>query len=141
MMNESLHTIMTSKVVTLTPSDTLGDAREIFTTKRIHHIPIVDGKKLVGLITSWDIFKLGLSAVAYQDMRVSEVMTTHLATLEPDQHIGAAAEVLMEHLFHAIPVVNDKFELVGIVTTYDVLRYEYKKEYPEKLDKFIPENM
>jgi len=49
--------------------------------------------------------------------------------------------VLMEHLFHAIPIVNDKHELVGIVTTYDVLRYEYNKEYPENLDKFIPENM
>ncbi len=141
MMNESLHTIMTANVVTLKPNNTLGDAREIFMTKRIHHIPIVEDKKLVGLVTSWDIFKLGLSAVAYQDMRVSEVMTTHLATLEPDQHIGAAAEVLMEHLFHAVPIVNDKHELVGIVTTYDVLNYEYKKEYPDKLDKFIPENM
>ncbi|TNE57357.1 MAG: CBS domain-containing protein [Bacteroidetes bacterium] len=141
MMNEPLHTIMTPDVVTLSPGSTLGDAREIFMTKRIHHIPIVDGKKLVGLITSWDIFKLGLSAVAYQDMRVSEVMTTHLATLEPDQHIGAAAEVFMAHLFHAIPVVNDKMELLGIVTTYDLLKYEYKKEYPDELDKFIPDNM
>lgn len=141
MMNEPLHTIMTANVVTLKPNNTLGDAREIFMTKRIHHIPIIEDKKLVGLITSWDIFKLGLSAVAYQDMRVSEVMTTHLATLEPEQHIGAAAEVLMEHLFHAVPIVNDKHELVGIVTTYDVLNYEYKKEYPDKLDKFIPENM
>ncbi len=141
MMNEQLHTIMTADVITLTPGDTLGQAREIFMTKRIHHIPVVDGKKLVGLVTSWDIFKLGLSAVAYQDMRVSEVMTTHLATLEADQHIGAAAEVLMEHLFHAIPIVNDKQELAGIVTSYDVLRYEYQKEYPTKLDKFVPENM
>lgn len=141
MMNEQLQTIMTADVITLSADDTLGQAREIFMTKRIHHIPIVDGKKLVGLITSWDIFKLGLSAVAYQDMRVSEVMTTHLATLEADQHIGAAAEVLMEHLFHAIPVINNKDELVGIVTTYDVLRYEYLKEYPDELDKFVPENM
>lgn len=141
MMNERIHTIMTAEVITLTPGDTLGQAREIFMGKRIHHIPIVDGKKLVGLVTSWDLFKLGLSAVAYQDMRVSEVMTTHLATLDPDQHIGAAAEVLMAHLFHAIPIVNDKHELVGIVTTYDVLKYEYDKEYPENLDKFVDENM
>jgi len=141
MMNERVHTIMTSNVITLTPGDTLGAAREIFMTKRIHHIPIVEGKKLVGLVTSWDIFKLGLSSVAYQDMRVSEVMSTHLATLDPDQHIGAVAEVLMEHLFNAVPIVNEHRELVGIVTTYDVLRYEYGKEYPESLDKFIPENM
>lgn len=141
MMNESVHTIMTPNVVTLSPNDTLGQAREVFMKKRIHHIPIVEGKKLVGLITSWDIFKLGLSAVAYQDMRISEVMSTHLATLEPDQHIGAVAEVLMAHLFHAVPIVNDQHELLGIVTTYDVLRYEYQKEYPDSLDKFVPDNM
>lgn len=140
-MNERVHTIMTPNVLTLTPGSTLGEAREIFLTKHIHHIPVLDGKKLVGLITSWDIFKLGLSAVAYQDMRVSEVMSTHLATLDPDQHIGAVAEVLMEHLFHAVPIVNDKHELVGIVTSYDVLRYEYQKEYPASLEKFVPENM
>lgn len=141
MMNERVHTIMTPNVITLTPGDTLGQAREIFMNKRIHHIPVVEGKKLVGMITAWDMFKLGLSAVAYQDMRVSEVMTTHLATLDPEQHIGAAAEILMEHLFHAVPIVNDHHELLGIVTTYDVLRYEYQKEYPDSLDKFIPENM
>ena len=55
--------------------------------------------------------------------------------------LGVGAEVLMEHLFHAVPIVNEHKELVGIVTTYDVLRYEYGKEYPESLDKFIPENM
>ena len=141
MMNEFVHTIMTPDVVTLSPGSTLGEAREIFLNKKIHHIPVVDGKKLVGLITAWDIFKLGLSAVAYQDMRVSEVMTTHLAALDPGQHIGAAAEVLMEHLFHAVPIVNDKHELIGIVTTYDILKYEYLKEYPKDLDRFIPENM
>ena len=141
MMNEFVHTIMTADVITLTPSDTLGQAREILMSKHIHHLPVVEGKKLVGMVTSWDIFKLGLSAVAYQDMRISEVMSTHLATLDPDQHIGAAAEVLMEHLFHAVPIVNEHHELVGIITTYDVLRYEYRKEYPDNLDRFIPENM
>lgn len=141
MMNEAIHTIMSSRLITLTPDDTLGKAREMLMAKRVHHLPVVEGKRLVGMITSWDLFKLGLSAADYQNIKVREVMTTKLATLEPDQHIGAAAEVLMEHLFHAIPIVNEKGELVGIVTSYDLLRYSYNKEYPENLDKFIPENM
>ncbi|MBK9960382.1 MAG: CBS domain-containing protein [Saprospiraceae bacterium] len=37
----------------------------------------------------------------------------------------------MEHLFHALPVV-DNGELVGIITTFDVLKYEYQREYPAK---------
>jgi CBS domain-containing protein len=141
MMNEPLRTIMTSEVVSLRSDNTLGDVREILLKKRIHHVPIVDDEVLVGLVTSWDIFKLGLEVEDYQKMKVSQVMTRRLATLEPDDHIGAAAEVLMEHLFHAIPIVDNKNRLQGIVTSYDLLRYQYRKEYPENLEKFIPENM
>lgn len=141
-MNEPISSIMTKKVITLHPDNTLGEARDIFMSKRIHHIPIIqEGRKLVGMITSWDMFKLGMSAEKYQSMKVSEVMTRTLATLPPDQHIGAAAEVLLEHLFHAVPLVDENGNLEGIVTTTDIIRYEYRKEYPENLDKFIPENM
>ncbi len=142
MMNEQLQLLMTTEVVTLTPENTLGDAREILLKKRIHHIPIVDaGNKLVGMVTSWDIFKLGKSADELADIKISDVMTKKLATLEPDSHLGAAAEVLMTHLFHAIPIVDDDHVLKGIVTTYDLLKYAFRKEYPENLDKFVPENM
>lgn len=140
-MNELVHTHMTKDVITLGPDNTLGEAREIMLKKRIHHLPILDGKTLVGMVTSWDFFKLGKSAEEYQSMPLKEIMTTKIATLDPDQHLGAVAEVLMEHLFHAVPIVNDKRELLGIVTSTDILRYGHRKEYPANLDKFIPENM
>ena len=140
-MNELLHTRMTREVITLAPDSTLGDARDIFLHKRVHHIPVTEGKKLVGMITSWDLFKLGKSSDEYSSMKVSDVMTRKLATLEPDNHLGAAAEVLMTHLFHAVPIVNDEHELEGIITTYDLLKYEFTKEYPENLERFVPENM
>lgn len=141
MMNEYVPVIMTADVITLGPDDTLGEAREILLNKRIHHLPIVEGKRLVGMVTTWDIFKLGKSVEEYADMKISEVMTRRVATLDPGQHIGAVAEVLIEHLFHAVPIVNEQRELLGIVTTTDILRYEYAKEYPTNLDKFVLENM
>ncbi len=141
MMNELVPAIMTTDVVTLGPDNTLQEAREILLNKRIHHLPIVDGTKLVGMITTWDIFKLGKSAEDYGKMKIREIMTTRLATLDPEQHIGAVAETLLEHLFHAVPIVNDHRELLGIVTATDVLRYEYRKEYPANLEKFVVENM
>lgn len=141
MMNEPVHTHMTKNVITLHPGSFLNEAREIMLKNHIHHLPIVDGNKLVGMITSWDFFKLGKSADECKSMLVSEIMTTKIATLDPDQHLGAVAEVLMEHLFHAVPIVNDKHELLGIVTSTDIIRYEHSKEYPANLDKFVPENM
>lgn len=141
MMNELVQAHMTTDVKTLGPDNTLGEVRAILLEKHIHHIPIVEGKKLVGMITSWDIFKLGKSAEEYKDIKVKEVMTTRVATLDPDQHLGAVAEVLTRHLFHAVPIVNDQHELLGIVTSTDIVRYEHTKEYPENLEKFIGENM
>lgn len=141
MMNEPIHAHMTTQIVTLKPDSTLGEAREIMLSKRIHHLPVLEGKRLVGMITSWDIFKLGKSAEDYQDIKAREVMTTKVATLDPDQHLGAVADVLTRHLFHAVPIVNDKKELLGIVTSTDIIRYGHTKEYPENLEKFIQENM
>jgi CBS domain-containing protein len=142
MMNEPIHTIMTKQVITLHPENTLSEVRDMLMGRRIHHIPIVEGdNQLVGMISSWDMFKLGKSAEDMANIKVHEVMTTKLATLGQDEHIGAVAELLMEHLFHAVPIVNDQHQLIGIVTSYDMLRYEYRKEYPENLEKFIPENM
>ncbi len=141
MMNELVQSHMTKDVVTLNPDSTLGEVREILLGKHIHHIPIVEGKKLVGMVTSWDLFKLGKSAEEYHSMKVSEIMTRRIATLDPDQHLGAVAEVLTRHLFHAVPIVNDDHELLGIVTSTDIIRYEHSKEYPENLEKFIEENM
>ena len=51
MMNELVHTHMTKDVITLGPDNTLGEAREIMLKKRIHHLPILDGKTLVGMVT------------------------------------------------------------------------------------------
>jgi CBS domain-containing protein len=141
MMNERIHTHMTTEIVTLKPTSTLGEAREIMLKKRIHHLPVLEGKKLVGMITSWDMFKLGKSAEEYHSITAGEVMTTKVATLDPDQHLGAVAEVLTRHLFHAVPIVNDKNELLGIVTSTDIIRYGHTKEYPENLERFVPENM
>jgi CBS domain-containing protein len=141
MMNEYVTAIMTKEVITLTPDNTLEEARNLMLSKHIHHMPILENNKLVGMLTSWDFFKLGTAASELGSVKVGAVMTTKIAALDPEQHIGAVAELLMEHLFHAVPIINDDRELLGIVTSTDLITYEYNKEYPENLDKFIPENM
>ena len=135
MMNERIHTIMTTNVVTVQPTDTLATVREMLFNRGIHHFPVVKHKKLVGAITSWDIMKHNLKWEDMEDLLVKDYMTAHVATLYPTDHIGAAAQVFLKHLFHGLPIVNDDHELVGIVTTHDVLKYEFMKEYPD--DPFI----
>jgi CBS domain-containing protein len=141
MMNEKIRSIMTTDVITLAPQNTLGQARAILLQNGVHHLPVIDGGKLVGILTSYDMFKTGKSADQMKDIKVADVMSTHLSTLSPDDHIGTAAEVLLRNFFHAIPIVTENKDLAGILTTYDILKYEFEKEYPDNLDKFVPENM
>ncbi|MFZ2898911.1 MAG: CBS domain-containing protein [Saprospiraceae bacterium] len=132
MMNEPISAIMTTKVVTVNPEDKLTVVKDILFNKRFHHIPVVKGSKnkLVGIISSHDIFKLDAKFEDYDKLTVQDVMTKKIATLRPEEKIGAAAQVFLRHLFHGLPIVNDELELLGIITTHDILKYNYDKEYP-----------
>lgn len=132
MMNEPVSTIMSTNLKKLDVNDTLGAVLDILKTNRVHHLPVVDGKKLVGIITSWDLLKLNRTFEEYHNIKVSDVMTRKVAFLETDDPIGAAAEVLLENLFHAIPICDQDHNLVGLVTAFDILKYENKKEYPDE---------
>ena len=130
MMNEPISTIMTKDVVTVTPEDTLKVVKDILFTRHLHHLPVVQGKKLVGIFTSYDLVKLGKSAEEYAGIKVEDVMTRKIATMSPNEKIGAAAQVFLENLFHGLPIVDDSNNLVGIITTHDILKYQFHKEYP-----------
>jgi CBS domain-containing protein len=129
MMNEPCSSIMVTDLVTVSPEDKLDHVRDIFLHSNVHHAPVVDGDQLVGLITVYDLFKLEIGPEEYKEIPVKDVMTTRLATLEPHEKVGTAAEIFLENLFHAVPIVLDN-KLLGIISSFDVLKYEFMKEYP-----------
>ena len=138
MMNERLSTIMTKDVVTVKPDDSLEVVKDLLFHKHFHHLPVVDEDyKLVGILTSWDLIKNNLKFEEYSGKKVSDVMTSKVVTLGPNEKVGAAAMIFLKHLFHGLPIVDDDRHLVGIVTTHDVLKYQFIKEYPD--DVFIKE--
>ena len=128
MMNEKVETIMIKNLITLGPESTVAHAVEIFKSKRIHHIPVVDEGRLVGLITTHDLWNKFVSPDAFGTTVIKDIMSKKLVKLEPDDKVGTAAELFLDNRFHALPVVKEGM-LVGMVTTFDVLRYEFKREY------------
>ena len=132
MMNEPLTTIMTSDLITVKPEDNLAAVYKIFRSKRIHHLPVVVGKKLVGILTTYDLFKLQKAPEEYGNTLVKEVMTTKLATLPPNSKVGSAVLLFIENLFHAVPIVEENGDLVGIVSTLDVMKFTLKTQYPNR---------
>lgn len=122
--------IMTKEVVSITPKDTIAKVGEIFSSKKIHHIPVVDKNGLVGIVSKSDylFFRRGYDKALdkkVEEMRLNSytvdfIMTTGMAKVESDTRINVVLEIFKENLFHAVPVV-DGDSLVGIVTTYDII--------------------
>lgn len=129
-MNEPVSKIMTRDLITVSPDDTLDKARALLAERKFHHLLAVENGQLKGLITTSDLLWLDEPSSNYKNIKISEVMTRKLATLEPTDKIGSAAQIFLRNWFHALPVVNLKGTLEGIVTTFDVLHYNFKKEYP-----------
>jgi acetoin utilization protein AcuB len=132
-MNERIHSIMTKDVVTVHPEDSLEVVKELLFEKHFHHLPVTDNGKLVGIITSWDLIKSDKRFDEYGSIKVKDLMTTKVATLGPTELIGAAAMIFLRHLFHGLPIIDDDGNLIGIITTHDILKYGYNREYPDDL--------
>jgi CBS domain-containing protein len=124
--------IMMGSPVTLTPDDTLDLANDVISLGRIRHIPVMDGGKLVGLLSERDLIGaaanriFGLkqksrSALLKAEL-IKNVMKKRVVTVAPETPIKELARLMAEKKIGCVPVV-DHGTLVGLVTTTNVLRY------------------
>ena len=134
MMNEEVRTVMSTRITTVLQEQTVGEVMEIMQRKRLQQLPVVDHeKKLMGLITSYDLWQHCRSTDGCEDSLVETVMNRHIVKLMPKDKVGTAAELFMDRRFKTLPVVNLDNKLKGVVTAFDVIRYSFKKEYPEAI--------
>lgn len=123
---------MTKKLIAVAPDDSLVQVREIFESHNIHHIPVVRFKGIVGLISKTDFlhFLNGfrgnemdkfIDETRLRSWKAEEIMTKGLAKVDSSEPIRNVLEVFMVNRFHALPIVDDE-ELVGIVTTFDLIK-------------------
>lgn len=126
MMNEQVRHIMTRDPIALHPTDLIAKATSLLTGSRLHHLPVVDEKNvLVGMVTTYDLW----NNMASNKSTISEIMSTNMIKITPVDKVGTAAELFLDKRFHALPVVNLDGVLKGMVTSFDVLKYTFKKEY------------
>ena len=132
MMNEELRTIMTTDPVLAHPTESLVAAKARMKRRRVQQMPVVDdGNHLVGIITVFDFWKHAQSGNG--SATVADIMSTDVVKLSPKDKVGTAAELFMDKRFKTFPVVNLRNELKGVITAFDVIRYSYKKEYPQPI--------
>jgi IMP dehydrogenase len=109
--------------ITISPDHTIRDAHHLMSTYRISGIPVTKEGKLVGILTNRDLrFENRL------DLKVSQVMTkNNLITAPEGTGLEKAQAILHEHRIEKLPVVNDQFELKGLITIKDIQK---KIKYP-----------
>ena len=110
--------LMTYQPRTLSSKDTLQTAVAMMTTGGFRRLPIVDGDRLIGIITDRDI-RSHLDHM--NNLTIGEVMTTEIKTMTPRMTVEDAARLMIEHKIDGLPVM-DNGKLVGIVTTTDVMK-------------------
>ena len=124
--------LMTSPVFSLRENDSLLSARALMDLQRIRHIPIVTADNaFIGLITHRDILSATISQLAELDpetqkeidsgIPIREIMRTDITSVSPDSQLKQAAQLLLNHKYGCLPVVQDG-ELTGILTEADFLR-------------------
>jgi len=132
MKQELVSDWMTREVITITPETSLREAHEIMRTKHIRRLPIVAGRKIVGIITLGDLRAAEPSTASslsvwemndlLANLKVAEIMTRNPATIHQEVSIGQAAKVMLENKFSGLPVVDQENQLVGIITESDIFR-------------------
>lgn len=118
---------MTRDPKTVSPDDPLSKAAGILREHRFHHLPVVEGGRLVGILSDTDLRNASLAATPREggegqpgDRPVREVMRTEVWSVTPDDSVEDALLILTREKFGALPVLEGD-RLVGIITRADLL--------------------
>jgi acetoin utilization protein AcuB len=130
---------MTENLVTLSPEASVAEALTLCRKRRIRHIPILEEGRLVGIVSDRDLRDASPAlgdperARTLQEIRVADVMSREVITVDPQDSIENAAQQMYELKIESLPVVSEgavadagssvaEEEMLGIVTSSDVMR-------------------
>ena len=127
----SLDKIMTTNIVKIKIDDTLSEVRNIFSLVTFHHILVVDNDKLVGVISDRDYFKytspkLGTPIETTKDasalnIKAHRIMSRKLITINTSDSIFDAVYAFHQFKVTCVPVVDENFVPVGIISWKDII--------------------
>lgn len=123
---------MTREVITVSPEVTLHNARHLMDLNHIRALPVMREGQLAGIITRRGLLRADPSSIPLAEAwdkrypldqeTVEKIMTTPAITIDEDAPVGKAARVMLENKIAALPVLNNRRELTGILTSSDLFR-------------------
>lgn len=128
----SVKDFMTTNVITVDAQKTVLEAAKLMYQQGVGDLVIMEGKMPKGIVTERDIVRRVVAQKRSLDIKVSDIMSTPLITIEEDASLREAARKMVKNQIRRLPVTK-KNELVGIIATSDFARHLSKKTLTEEI--------
>ena len=122
---------MPTDLITIKKEDTLRHTADLLRENSVRSLPVVDGKKVVGIVSDRDVRQAWASSVTslevselhylLEKVKVDEIMSKNVITVSPETTIEETAQIIHDKKIHSLPVVDSGGALVGIITETDIL--------------------
>jgi CBS domain-containing protein len=119
-MHTSIQEAMTSNPTTVEPTTTAQEAARTMKSEDVGSLPIVEGDKLVGVITDRDLAIRIIAEGKGIDTTVAEIASKDVVTIDPQQSVEEAARLMANNQVRRLPVVEEDGKLVGILAQADI---------------------
>lgn len=116
-----IRVIMDSPPPTISPDDPVENAAGLIFRTGLRALPVLDGNKVVGIISAWDIVELAAGTKLFRQTPAENIMSA-AEVINQDDDIGKARVVMRERGISRLPVVDSAGKLAGIITVFDLLR-------------------
>ena len=134
-MAKSVRDVMTPGVRTVSPTQSLVEAAEVMKGEDVGSVPVVEEGRLTGILTDRDIVTRAVAERRDpQSVRVNEVASRELVTVEPEQDLDEALALMARHQVRRLPVVEEG-QLVGMLAQADVALEAKEKQVGETVEE------
>ena len=122
-MGKSIREVMTSNPCTIDADKSVAYAAKMMRDEDVGLAPIVEGDKLIGMLTDRDIaIRVVADGKDPDQVKVREVASKQVVTIDPQQDLDEALRIMAKHQVRRLPVVEEDGKLVGVVAQADVAR-------------------
>jgi CBS domain-containing protein len=134
-MHQTIRDAMTPNPTTVEPSTTVREAAQKMKSEDVGSLPIVEGNRLVGVVTDRDLAIRVLAEGKDAETTVSEIASKDVVTVDPQQGLEEAARLMAEHQVRRLPVCEEDGKLVGVVAQADVAQSGHDTLTGETVEK------
>jgi CBS domain-containing protein len=135
-MAKSIREAMTSNPCSIDADKSVAYAAKMMRDEDVGIAPVVEGDRLVGVLTDRDIaVRVVAEGRDPQQVKVGEVASREVVTLDPDQDLDEALRLMASHQVRRLPVVEEDGRLVGVVAQADVAREGDDRRTGEVVEK------